>query len=41
MNKAVDMGSDAVIYIPSFINIGAAIHIHIQTHKLTDSKVIS
>jgi hypothetical protein len=39
------MGSDAMIYVPSFIKTGSDIQkwirgIHIQTHRHTDSKVI-
>jgi hypothetical protein len=42
MNYAVEMGSDAIIYISSFIKIGSSIQkllrvIQIQTHR----KVIS
>jgi hypothetical protein len=44
MKYAVEMGSGAMIYVPSFIRISSAIQklirgIHIETH--TDSKVIS
>jgi hypothetical protein len=48
-NYTVEMGSGAVIYVPSFIKIGSGIqkllrgdtqtHRHTDTHK--DSKVIS
>jgi hypothetical protein len=44
MNYSTEMGSGAMIYIPSFMKIGSGIRkliggIHIQTH--TDRKVIS
>jgi hypothetical protein len=42
------LGSGAVIYVPSFINIGSGvqkliggIHTHTHTHTHTDSNVIS
>jgi hypothetical protein len=41
MKYAVQMGSDAMIYIPSFIKTGSGIERFIgsdsQTHRLTDS----
>jgi hypothetical protein len=44
-NYAVEMGSGAVIYIPSFIKIGLGVQKLIagdtQTHTHTDSNVIS
>jgi hypothetical protein len=48
MKYAVDMGSDAMIYIPSFMTIGSGsqklfvgIHTEAQTYTQTHSKVIS
>jgi hypothetical protein len=46
MNYAVAMGSGVMIYIPSFIKFGSAIHkliwgIHRQTHGHTGSMVIA
>jgi hypothetical protein len=46
MKYAVEMGSGAVIYIPSFMKIGSGIQklirrIPRQTHRLTDSMVIA
>jgi hypothetical protein len=43
-NRAIEMSSGGVIYVPSFIGIGSGVQkliggIHTQTH--TDSKVIS
>jgi hypothetical protein len=40
-NYAVEMGSGAVIYVPSFIKIGSGIRKLIRRiHRLTHSKVI-
>jgi hypothetical protein len=47
MKYAVEMGSGAMIYIPSFINIGSGIQMLIgvntetKTHGHTDSMVIA
>jgi hypothetical protein len=44
MKYAVEMGSGAMAYIPSFIKIGSGIQKlirGIQTHRYTDSLVIS
>jgi hypothetical protein len=38
MNYAVEMGSGAVIYIPSFINSGSGIQ-ELMAGKLTDTEV--
>jgi hypothetical protein len=40
-NYAVEMGSGAVIYVPSFIKIGLGIQKLIGGYPNTDSKVIS
>jgi hypothetical protein len=45
-NRAVEMCSGAVIYVPGFIKIGSGVQrlirgIHRHTHAQTDSKVIS
>jgi hypothetical protein len=45
-NWAVEMGSGAVIYVPSFIKIGSGLQkitgrLHRQTRTHTDSNVIS
>jgi hypothetical protein len=44
MKYAVEMGSVAIIYIPSFINIGSGIQkliggIHIQTHRQEGDRI--
>jgi hypothetical protein len=45
MKYAVEMGSGAVIYTPSFIKIGSGIQklmgVYTDTHTHTDSNVIS
>jgi hypothetical protein len=41
MKYAAEMGSGAVIYIPSFIKIGAGIQKLIGRGRYTDSNVIS
>jgi hypothetical protein len=42
MKYAVEMGSDAMIHIPSFIKIGSDIQISIGgLHRHTDNMVIS
>jgi hypothetical protein len=42
MKDAVEIGSNAVLYIPSFIKIGSDIQKLIRgVHRDTDSKVIS
>jgi hypothetical protein len=43
MNYAIEMGSGAMIYIPSFIKIGSAIQklirgIHIETHRYPNTQ---
>jgi hypothetical protein len=44
-NQAVEMGSGAMIYVPSFIKIGSGVQKLIgretKTHTHTDSNVIS
>jgi hypothetical protein len=41
MKYAVEMGSGAMIYIPSFIKIGSGIHKLRGIHRYMDSMVIS
>jgi hypothetical protein len=42
MKYAVEMGSGAMIYIPSFMNIGSGIHKLIGAlHRYTDSMLIT
>jgi hypothetical protein len=42
MKYTVEMGADAMIYIPSFINIGSGIQkLMGGIHRHTDSKMIS
>jgi autotransporter-associated beta strand protein len=41
MKYVVDMGSGAMIYIPSFIKIGSGIQKLIGTHTHTGSMVIA
>jgi hypothetical protein len=41
MKYAVEMGSGAMMYIPSFIKIGSGIQKLMGIHRHTDSKVMS
>jgi hypothetical protein len=41
MKYAIEMGSCAMIYIPSFVKIGSGIHKFMEGGKYRDSMVIS
>jgi hypothetical protein len=42
VRQAIEMGSGAMIYIPSFIKIGSGIQTSmVSIHRHTDSKVIA
>jgi hypothetical protein len=41
VKSAVEMVSDGMTYIPSFMNIGAGVKVIRDTHRHTNSKMIS